>query len=118
MGNEIKTWDGTVYPDMIRNLPEIDIQIDGIRGRLLQGANKQAVFFDIQPVGEIPPHSHCAQWGIMLEGEMSLTIGGDMKVYRKGDQYYIPRDVIHSANSLSRVNAIDVFDAPDRYKTK
>ncbi len=118
MDNEIKKWDGTVYPDMIRNLPEIDIRVDGIRGWLLQDGSKQAVFFDIQPVGEIPPHSHCAQWGIMLEGEMSLTIGGDTKVYRKGDQYYIPKDVIHSANFLSRVNVIDIFDAPDRYKTK
>ncbi|MCD6162860.1 MAG: cupin domain-containing protein [candidate division Zixibacteria bacterium] len=118
MNSLTEKWDNTIYPDMIRNLPEIDININGIRGWLLQDGKKQAVFFDIQPVGKVPPHTHCAQWGIMLEGEMSLTIGDDIKVYRKGDQYYIPEGVVHSANFLSRVNVIDVFDAPDRYNVK
>jgi len=118
VNNRIKQWDGTVYPEMIRGLPEIDIQVKGIRGWLLSSADKQVVFFDIQPVGVIPPHSHCAQWGIMLEGEMSLTIDEETKTYRKGDRYYIPEGVVHSANFISRVNVIDIFDAPDRYKTK
>ncbi|RKX21955.1 MAG: hypothetical protein DRP51_03305, partial [Candidatus Zixiibacteriota bacterium] len=74
--------------------------------------------FDIQPVGEVPPHSHCAQWGIMLDGEMSLTIGGETRIYKKGDQYFIPEGITHSAKFLSRVNVIDIFDAPDRYKVK
>ncbi len=111
-------WDGTVYPDMIRALPEIDINLEGIRGWLLQNDTKQAVFFDIQPASKVPPHSHCAQWGIMLSGEMSLTIGEDTKTYRKGDQYFIPEGIIHSAKFLSRVNVIDIFDAPDRYQLK
>ena len=118
MNDLINQWDGTVYPGMIRDMAEVDIQIKGIRGWLLQGDDKQVVFFDIQPIGEIPPHSHCAQWGIMLEGEMSLTIDGKTKIYRKGDWYYIPEGVVHSANFSSRVNAIDVFDAPDRYGIK
>jgi quercetin dioxygenase-like cupin family protein len=118
MTDWMKEWDGTAYPEMIRKLPEIDIAVEGIRGWLLQGGDKQVVFFDIQPVGVIPPHSHCAQWGVMLEGEMSLTIGDETKLYRKGDWYHIPKDTVHSANFLSRVNVIDVFDAADRYRTK
>ena len=103
---------------MIRNLPEIDINVEGVRGWLLQGGQTQVVFFDIQPVGTIPPHSHCAQWGIMVEGEMSLTIGDETKTYRKGDWYFIPEGTVHSANFASRVNVIDIFDAPDRYKIR
>ncbi len=118
MNDQIGQWEGTVYPEMIRNLPQVDIQLEGVRGWLLSGGGKQVVFFDIQPVGEIPPHSHCAQWGMMLEGEMSLTIDGNTKVCRKGDWYYIPEGAVHSATFHSRVNVIDVFDAPDRYKTK
>lgn len=114
----VEQWDGTVYPDMIRNLPEIDIPLKGVRGWLLQGGDRQIVFFDIEPVGEVPPHAHCAQWGFVLDGEMSLTIGGKTAVYRKGDWYFIPEGVTHSATFLSRVNVIDVFDAPDRYKAK
>lgn len=111
-------WDGTVYPDLIRTMPEIDVPFDGVRGWLLADGEKQIVFFDIEPVGQVPPHSHCAQWGMMIEGEMSLTIGEETKVYRKGDWYFIPEGVVHSAEFLSRVNVIDVFDAPDRWKAK
>ena len=118
MHSFMKDWDNTPYPEMIRNLPEIDIPIKGIRGWLLENDKKQAVFFDIEPVGVIPPHTHCSQWGIMLEGEMNLTIGGKTKLYKKGDWYYIPEGVVHSAEFLSRVHVIDIFDAPDRYKIK
>ncbi len=106
------------YPEMIKNLPEIEIPIDGIQGWLLQSKNKQVVFFDIEPVGKMPDHSHCAQWGIMLAGEMELTIGSQTKIVRKGDSYFIPEGVVHSANFLSHVNVIDVFDDSNRYSIK
>jgi len=113
-----KEWDNEVYPDMIRNLPEADIPVEGIRGWLMQSADKQIVFFDIKKTAYVPPHSHCAQWGLMVEGEMSLTIGGKTKVYKKGDSYFIPKGVVHSAKFHSQVFVIDVFNAPDRYKAK
>ena len=114
----IGEWDGTPYPEMIRTCPEIDIPIEGIRGWLLQSNNMQAVFFDILPVGKVPPHSHCAQWGLMIDGEMSLTIGDETKTYRKGDWYFIPEGIVHSATFSTRVHVIDLFDSPDRYKVK
>ena len=106
------------YPEFIRHLPEIDIALNGVRGWLLQGTTTQTVFFDIEPVGEIPPHSHCAQWGIMLEGEMKLTIAGETRLVRKGDRYFIPEGAVHSATFLTRVQAIDYFDDPKRYRAK
>lgn len=114
----MKQWQGTAYPEMIRNLPEIDVAFKGVRGWLIASGTSQVVFMDIEPVGEVPPHSHCAQWGIMVSGEMALTIDGKRQVYKAGDWYYIPDGVVHSAEFLSRVNVIDVFDAPDRYSVK
>ncbi|MFQ6069267.1 MAG: cupin domain-containing protein [Candidatus Aminicenantales bacterium] len=114
----MKGWEGTPYPEMIRKLPEINVPFKGLRGWLIQGGSHQVVFFDIEPIGKVPPHTHCAQWGIVLEGRMSLTIGEETKVFEKGDWYYIPEGIEHSAFFLTRVNAIDVFDAPDRYKVK
>jgi mannose-6-phosphate isomerase-like protein (cupin superfamily) len=108
----------TPYPGMIRNLPEIDIQLEGIRGWLLQGKDKQVVFFEMQPDIELPPHSHCDQWGLVVEGAMRLNIAGKPKVYRKGDRYFIPEGVVHSATFLTKVNAIDIFADPERYKIK
>ena len=114
----MKDWGNTPYPQMIRNLPEIDIPIEGIRGWLIQSKDKQIVFFDIEPVGKMPEHSHCAQWGIMLDGKMKLTIDNDTRIYQKGDWYYIPAGVLHSAEFLTKVYVIDVFDDPNRYQIK
>lgn len=114
----MKEWDNTPFPETIRKLPEIDIPLEGVRGWLLQSNDQQVVFFDIKGGSQVPPHSHCAQWGLMVEGEMSLTIGEDSRVYRKGDWYYIPEGVVHSATFLTRVNVIDLFDDPSRYKAK
>jgi len=111
-------WEGTPYPEMIRDLPEIDINIEGIRGWLLQSSDQQVVFFDLQPIGEIPPHSHCAQWGLVLDGKMEFTIDGETKIYQKGDWYFLPEGVVHSAKFLTRVFVIDVFDTNDRYSPK
>ena len=118
MEEMIKEWEGTPYPELIRSLPEIEAPVPGVRGWLLQGPRSQAVFFDIEAGIRIPPHSHCAQWGLVVEGEISLTIFGHAKTYRKGEWYFIPAGAVHSAEVDSRVNVIDVFDDPARYKPK
>ncbi|MBU2547727.1 MAG: cupin domain-containing protein [Proteobacteria bacterium] len=107
-----------VYPDMIEDLPDIDLDLEGVRGKLLQADAKQVVFFDIEPVGAIPPHAHSAQWGVVLEGEMELTVNGRTTTYRKGDAYFIPAGQEHAANFKTRFKAIDFFDEPTRYRPR
>ena len=105
------------YPDIITNLPKADIESPDIQGWIAQGIDFQIIFFEIEPVGKIQPHCHGAQFGIVLEGEMSLTIGNETKKYRKGDTYYIPRGIIHQAEFHSFFRAMDFFEDVDRYKT-
>ncbi|KKL85462.1 hypothetical protein LCGC14_1954490 [marine sediment metagenome] len=45
----------------------------------------------------VPEHSHEAQWGIILEGKIDLVIDGKLNTYSKGDRYFIPEGVKHSA---------------------
>jgi len=106
------------YPELIEGLPDIDVALEGVRGKLLQGLDRQVVFFDIDPIGAIPLHSHGAQWGIVVDGEMELTIGEDTRTYRAGDSYYIPPGVEHGATFRTRFKAIDVFEERDRYRAK
>ncbi len=108
----------SIYPEFIEALPDIDIALEGVRGKLMQAKDGQAVFFDIQPVGAIPPHKHGAQWGVVLEGEMELRIGAETRVYRRGDRYFIPAGTEHAATFRSHFMAIDVFAEPDRYRPK
>ncbi|MCD4819504.1 MAG: cupin domain-containing protein [Candidatus Cloacimonetes bacterium] len=106
------------FPDLIRNLPEADISFEGIQGWISQGEEHQIVFFDIEPVGVVPKHSHCAQWGTVLEGEMQFTIAGVTKIYKKGDSYFIPEGVVHSASFTKRTWVMDFFADKARYKLK
>ena len=107
-----------VFPDFIARLPEADVPFPDVKIRLLQGENAQAAFTDNATKGEAEEHSHCAQWGIVVEGQMELTINGITKIYRKGDYYYIPDGALHSGKFNTRVRTIDVFAEPDRYHVK
>jgi quercetin dioxygenase-like cupin family protein len=107
-----------LYPEIIKNLPEADIEFKGVRGWISQAKDHQVVFFDIEPIGEVTEHSHGAQWGIVIEGEIELTISGNTKTYKKGDSYYIPDGAVHSAVFKSRTWVLDFFADKDRYKAK
>lgn len=60
-------------------------------------------------------HSHGAQWGTVVEGEITFTIGDQTRVYRPGDSYSIPAGVLHGARITAGTRVIDVFQEADRY---
>ena len=104
------------YPKVISDLPEADIPFEGVKGWLSQSDNHQIVFFEIEPIGKVDEHKHGAQWGVVFEGEMELTIGEESRTYRKGDHYFIPARVLHSAVFLTKTWLMDFFADRDRYK--
>ncbi len=106
------------YSETIKRLPQADIPVPGVRGWLSQAADHQIVFFEIPAGLEIPPHSHGDQWGIVVEGEMELTIDGQTRGYGPGDSYHIPAGTEHGAKFLTDFRAIDVFADADRYRPK
>jgi len=106
------------YPEMILGLPQADIPFEGVKGWIMQDEKVSALFFELDPIGKVPDHSHCAQWGMVLEGKMNLTIDGKTSTYMKGDRYFIPEGIIHSAEFLTKCYVIDFFADPDRYKKK
>jgi quercetin dioxygenase-like cupin family protein len=110
--------DHPIFPNMVTNLPEADIPFQGVYGWLLQGADHQLVFFDIEPIGVVPPHSHGDQWGIVLEGEVELTMNGETHIIGPGKTYFIPAGVEHSATFRSHTLVVDVFADVNRYAPK
>jgi quercetin dioxygenase-like cupin family protein len=106
------------YPEEITRLPEADIPFEGVRGWLSQSADHQIVFFEIEAIGEVAEHKHGAQWGTVFEGEMELSIGGVRKIYRKGDSYFIPSGVLHSAMFREKTYLMDYFADSNRYMAK
>ncbi|NHJ13286.1 MAG: cupin domain-containing protein [Candidatus Thorarchaeota archaeon] len=110
--------DAEHYPDCIKVLPKAKIPTEGVQAWIAQGGAFQVAFFEIEPIGIVPPHSHSAQYGFVIEGEMQLTVGDETKLYTRGDSYYIPEGVVHSAEFKTYFRAMDFFAEPKRYEVE
>ncbi|MFX0198817.1 MAG: cupin domain-containing protein [Candidatus Hodarchaeota archaeon] len=106
------------FPEIIRNLPEADIPIEGVQSHLFQGEKQQFIFMSFEKDVEVPEHSHEAQWGVILDGKIELTIEGKEYTFTKGDTYFIPRNVTHSAKIWRGYKDLTLFNQKDRYKVK
>ena len=107
------------YPSVITTLPEADIQFKGIKAWILQGKEHQLGFFEMQTTAIVPEHSHSyPQWGMVIEGEMKLTINSKTRLCLKGDEYLIPAHAKHSATFQIQTRVMDLFSEKTRYKTK
>ena len=106
------------YPEFLKALPKADIPMAGVTAHLMAAPTGQVVFFELPAGASVPPHSHGAQWGIVVSGDIELTIGGETKRYQAGDSYFIGDQVEHAATVFEDSLVIDVFSQPDRYAAK
>ena len=107
-----------IFPEPIRNLPEADIPLTGIKAYLSQSENHQILFMQFSEDVEVPEHSHESQWGVVLEGKVDLVIEGVKRTYTRGDRVLIPRGAKHSAKIYAGYADISFFNQKDRYKPK
>ncbi len=107
-----------IFPEPIRNLPEADIPLKGIKAYLSQSENHQIIFMEFGEDVELPEHSHAAQVGLVLEGKIDLVIGSEKRTYIKGDRYYIPEGVKHSGKIHAGYADVTFFNEPSRYRAK
>jgi quercetin dioxygenase-like cupin family protein len=108
----------SIFPEIIMNLPEADIPVKGLKAYLLQGERQQIIFMEFSEDIEIPEHSHEAQWGVVLKGRIELTIAGEKHILTKGDTYFIPKDISHSAKIYADYADMTFFNQKDRYRVK
>ena len=106
------------FPDIITRLPQADIPIQGLRSHLLQSANQQVIFMSFENDVEVPEHDHEAQWGIVLDGEIELTISGKKQIFKKGDTYSISKSAPHSAKIRAGYKDLTLFNQKDRYRPR
>ncbi|NOY95714.1 MAG: cupin domain-containing protein [Chlorobi bacterium] len=108
----------TSFPEIIKDLPEADIPIKGVKAYISQSGSHQILFMEFEKDIEVAEHSHGAQWGIVVTGEIELTIDDNNQLYKKGDSYFIPEGTIHSAKIKAGYSDITFFDERSRYKKK
>lgn len=107
-----------IFPQPIKDLPEADIPLEGIKAYLSQSDSHQIIFMEFERDVDLPEHCHAAQIGFVLEGTIELTIAGEKRGYSKGDRYYIPQGVMHSGKIHAGYADITFFDEPNRYSRK
>lgn len=104
------------FPEIITRHKSAYIPLEGVNSKLVQAGDQQFIFMEFDNDVEVPDHFHEAQWGVVLDGEMELTIAGEPRVLRKGDSYFIPKDVVHSAKIKAGYKDLTLFDQADRYQ--
>ena len=107
-----------IFPEPINRLPRADIPLSGVSAYLSQADTHQIIFLEFSEDVDLPEHSHESQWGVVLDGQIDLTIGGVTRTYERGDRYFIPSGVTHSGKISSGYAEITFFDQPDRYQSK
>ncbi|MFX1327545.1 MAG: cupin domain-containing protein [Promethearchaeota archaeon] len=107
-----------IFPEPILGLPEADVPLEGVKAYLAQGERFQILYMMFEKDVILEEHSHESQWGVILEGKIDLTIDGKEFQFKKGDRYFIPKGVKHSAKIYKGYADITYFNQKDRYKIK
>ena len=82
------------YPEVITCLPEADIQFEGVKAWILQANTRQLVFFEFEADAKVPEHSHgYAQWGMVIDGKMELTINDKPQSAKLAGAIFMVRDI-------------------------
>ena len=83
----------------------------GVQIHTTAGEKMMLSFVEFAPHAVVQPHSHPhEQMGMLLEGELTFTIGGETKTLHPGDMWSIPGHIIHSAVAGdTAVKALDFF---------
>jgi quercetin dioxygenase-like cupin family protein len=119
LNNPKKSKQTQELPKVIKDLPEADLPFNGVKAWILQGEKQQLIFFEMEPIAKVPEHSHTyPQWGMVVEGQMKLTISDKTRLYKKGDEYLIPAQAKHSATFPTKARVMDFFQEKTRYKPK
>jgi quercetin dioxygenase-like cupin family protein len=90
--------------------PEREI-FPGVNIHTMAGRQMMLSVVDLQPNSVVElHHHHHEQIGILLEGELIFTIGGQQRTLRPGQMWRIPGDVEHKAIAGPQgAKALDVF---------
>jgi quercetin dioxygenase-like cupin family protein len=104
------------HPGRFVNVNELTAAefLPGLGFRPVLGHNAMVNFVDFAPGTEAPRHVHEEeQIVIVLEGELTFDVDGDVRVLRKGDVAVIPSWVPHGAwTTDGPCLEVDVFAPP------
>lgn len=89
-------------------------RLPGARYRVIPGEQMTIAFIEMAPHAEVPRHTHPQeQITVVLEGEITFTVGEDVHLLTPGMALLIPGDVPHSAKAGPQgARTVEVFAPP------
>lgn len=84
----------------------------GVTIHTTAGDNVMLSLVEFEPHAEVKLHHHPhEQMGMLLEGELTFTIGDETRIVKPGEMWRIPGDVPHKCIAGDKpVKALDVFN--------
>ena len=89
--------------------------VPGVVHHVVSSERIMLVVAEIEPNTSLPPHTHAVeeQMGMVLEGELEMTVGGETRKLKKGDAYIAPPNVEHGGRTGEKPAIyIDIFSPP------
>ena len=85
--------------------------VPGARTRTFWGEQMLFSLVEVDANSEVPLHTHPhEQGGIIIEGELEMSIGGEVRLLKPGDMYMIPGNVEHYTKAYAvKAVALDIF---------
>ena len=87
---------------------------DGAVARALHGEQLTMALVDLEPNVAVPEHRHPnEQLGFVVEGTITMTVGGESRELRRGETYVIASNLPHAALAGAEgATVVDVFTPP------
>jgi quercetin dioxygenase-like cupin family protein len=87
---------------------------NGVRARAVRGAEMTLSTVELDPGAIVSEHAHPnEQIGLVLQGSLTFTIGGERRELRAGESYVIGANVPHDAVAgADGCTVVDVFSPP------
>jgi quercetin dioxygenase-like cupin family protein len=100
------------YPDKFRSLPIYDGRFDAYR-LAAEGADVLLASYKVGT--QIAEHQHDTDnYGVIIRGELILTMNGQTTRHGCGDWYHVPAFVPHSAAFEQETDEIEFWFAVDK----
>ncbi len=85
------------FPDSIHALPKASLL--GVDVYVHDDGKSQVLFMELpahRPEILVPTHTHDVEWGIVVEGEIEITVNGRAERHGPGETHFIPAQAPHS----------------------
>jgi mannose-6-phosphate isomerase-like protein (cupin superfamily) len=98
------------FPESIRRLPRT--KLAGLDAFVHDRSDSQVVFLEApsdRPEVVVPTHTHDVEWGVVIEGEIEMTLDGRVEIHRAGSTHLIASGVPHSFRFRPGTSSVHYF---------